>query len=578
MLKLNLKIAWRNLLKYKAYTAINIIGLALGLSGFIFIVLFINHEKSYDTWDKQLENIYQVQEYSDYFPVEDEFKWKSNIDRRLSMLFADQMPEVKAVTMVEEATEQGITISGKTAFVQAGLRRSDSLFFKVMPYHFKYGSTATAFNAPYSIVLKADVAAKYFGHANPLGKTITMAGINSRADMAKLYTITGVIETPKTPSALDFEGIYIDSGVDFMFDGIRALGNGNMAQIYIKTTGIANVAHFNQVLQKAYLPLKDKHLKQFNGSLAEKLKAGHQPAIQVAKMETVHQQPLEGKSWREQLAPVVLLSVLLLLVSVVNFINLATAQAVGRAKEIGIKKVIGAQKNTLVGQFLTETFLQCLVAMFLGLFLIELLLPSLNDYFSLSLSLLQPGIKLIGQLLLITLIVAFLTGIYPALFLASYQPKEVLKGNFWNSAKGGFIRKGLVGLQFVITISFIIGILLVTYQVNYLKNRDNGFDQTGLLNVKANLAQPSKKYYSQLKRIDGVKYVGYSSGVIGTNMPSGTNFKFKNETKELAAIGVNIEGLNALNAKVLQGRLFSSSLMIWLSLAGSNLIKVVGMV
>lgn len=556
MFKLNLKIALRNLSRYKSYTIINIVGLSLGLAGFIFVVLFMNNEKSYDTWDPKLDNVYQLQEYSDYFPIEAEFRWKDAIDRRLSTIFSNQLPEVKSLTMVEKQNEKGLTITGQSALLQTGLRRTDSLFFKVMPYQFKYGSAATAFAKPYSMVLKASLAKKYFGDRNPLGQTLTIS--DRKKGSESNYTVTGVVEETKTPSILNFNAVYVDNGADFRFGA--KFDPAESAEIYVHTTAIKDVDSFNKRIQSIYLSIKDKHLKQFKESVADKIKAGHQPRIQLVQLAAVHQQPIEGESWKQKLNPVLLLSILLLLVSIVNFVNLATAQAAGRAKEIGIKKVMGAPKIGLMYQFLIETFMQCLIALFIGLFLIELLLPTLNEYFFLELSLLNAlGLKLISQLLGITIFVAFCAGIYPSIFLSSYQPKDVLKGNFWTSTKGAIIRKGLVGLQFVVTISFTIGILFVAYQVNYLKTRDAGFSKTALLNVKSKIPY-GKTDYLQLKKVDGVKYVGFSSGVIGTNQPSGGNFKYKNETKELEAIGLDMEGLTALDARLVAGRFFSSEI------------------
>lgn len=553
MFKLNLKIAWRNLLKYKNYTLINIVGLSLGMAGFIFILLFTNHQNSYDTWDSKLKDVYQLQEYSDYFPVETDFRWKDNLDRRLSTLFSGQLPEVKSLTMIEKEVEKGVTISGHQVFLQAGLRRTDSLFFKVMPYKFKYGSAETAFGKPFALVLKASLAKKYFGEQNPIGQNVVIADRNKGSENS--YTVTGVVEEPETPSVINFSGVYIDNGADFRFGA--KFDPAQSTEIYVHATGIKNLTAFNKSVQADYLSLKDKHLKQFKESVAEKIKTGHLPKIKMVKLEAVHQNPIEGKSWNEKLKPVLLLSILLLLVSIVNFVNLATAQAVTRAKEIGLKKVMGAQKAGLVYQFLIETSIQCLVALFLGLFTLELLLPTLNQYFGLTLTLLGGhSLKLIVQLALLAVLIALCAGLYPSIFLSSYKPQEVLKGNFWTGAKGIIIRKGLVGLQFVVTISFTIGILVVTYQINYLKTRDPGFSKTALLNVNAKFPY-GKASYNELKKVDGIKYVGFSSGVIGANQPSGGDFKYKNETRELEAIGLNIEGLAALDARLVDGRFFS---------------------
>jgi putative ABC transport system permease protein len=551
MFKLNLKIAWRNLLKYKSYTVVNILGLALGLAGFIFIVLFINHEKSYDKWSPKLENVYQLQEYSDYYSKDDKAHWISEIDLRLSHV-AEKVPSVEVATRINESKRtMGVTLPGKPAFLQEGFRRTDSLFFKVFPYEFKYGSPDQALLMPESIVLKESLATKYFGDGNPVGKKINIAGGYWNKE-ENIYTITGVVREPKTPSIVTFEGIIFEGfGEDY----------GSPAEIYVRTASNTKLTLLNETLQKEYLPVKDAYLQKDKKSLASAIKAGNAPILKLTPLAKVYQEPLEAESWKTTLKPVIFLSLLLLIVSIINFINLATAQAASRAKEIGIKKVIGAYRKSLVFQFLIETFLQCLVAMFIALLCIEIFLPTINTFFSLELSLFSnPSFYvLLPQLFLLVLVVGVLTGIYPSLFLSGYKPHEVLKGNFSTGRQSAFIRKGLVAVQFIVSISFIIGILIVNYQLKFLKERDNGFTSSGLINIKADLRY--KDYYQQLRRIDGVQYVGYASGVIGDNMANIQNFKYNNEVKGMYSLGLSIEGLQALDARLIKGRFFSESVV-----------------
>lgn len=561
MFKLNLKIAWRNILKYKSYTAINILGLSLGLAGFIFIVLFVNYEKSYDTWDPALNNVYQVQEYSDFGSTDQKAHWISNTDLRLSSIFAQSIPEVKAVTMVNtEYGKLGITIPGKPSFLQDKVRRSDSLFFKVMPFKFIYGNAELAFNKPNSIVLKESLAIKYFGNVNPIGKTITMAGGAWRGS-EDVFTVTGVIEEPKTPSILNFEAVYFWRSSFFDVDKEY----GSPSEIYVKTTPITNLDQLNATIQKAYLPIKDKFLRRDEQSVKLATEKGNAPVLRLTKLKEVYQSPLQGKSWRETLKPVMLLSVLLLIVAIINFVNLATAQAASRAKEVGVKKVVGAFRKALILQFLTETFIQCLIAIFVSLLLIEVCLPTINLFFNLELSLVgnPQAFYLILQLLAIVIVVAFLAGSYPAIFLSRYKPSEVLKGNFSNGKNGVIIRRLLVGAQFVVAISFIIGILLVNYQLNYLKKRDNGYTSSGLMNVRTFISPTgrNKNDYDRLKKIDGVKYVAYSSAVIGDNWTIAQSFKYKGRKIDMYGTAVGIEGMQALDARLLAGRFFSPNVI-----------------
>lgn len=556
MFKINLKIAWRNLLKYKGYTAVNILGLSLGLAGFIFILLFINHEQSYDTWHPELEQVYQMQEYSDYSSEDKKAHLQSAIDERLSKV-ARSLPLVKEVTMVHVAGgKMGVTAPGKPAFLQANFRRSDSLFFKVLPFEFKYGSAESAFIKPESVVLKEETARKYFGDVNPVGKVINIAG-GAWNKEENPYTVTGVVKEPTTPSIVKFEGMIYDGA--YFFDLEKDYGSSS--EIYVRTEPITNMAAFHQVLQQAYLPLKDRFLKQEKKSLKQAVEEGNSPCLQFEKLSEVHQHPIDSKSWRETLKPVIFLSILLLLVSIINFINLATAQAAGRAKEVGVKKVIGAQKSALLFQFLTETFIQCIMSMFIALLLIEVMLPTLNQFLSLQLVLFNGPLllTLLPQLLLVVLVVGLLAGAYPSLFLTSYKAHEVLKGNFTLGRRGSLVRKGLVLIQFVISVSFIIGIVVINYQLRFLKERDNGFTASGLINIRSDLV--NGKYHQRLKSIDGVKYVGFSSGVIGDNLSNSQSFKYKNEVKEMHGLGLSIEGLQAIDARLLAGRMFSSAVV-----------------
>lgn len=556
MLKLNLKIAWRNLLKHKNYALVNIIGLSLGLAGFVFILLFINHERSYDSWNPELKNIYQLQEYSDYFSSDKQAHLQDQVDYRL-LRATRQLPEVKVATIINPAGKpMGVTISGKSSFLQSGFRRSDSLFFKVFPFEFKYGNAETAFRQPETVVLKESVARRYFGDVNPVGKTINIAG-GAWNKEENPYLITGVVKEPQSPTVVQFEGIIYEGSYFFNVDG----DDGSAAEVYIRTISLNSVTAFNQHLQQVYLPLKDQFLKERGKSLEQSVKEGKAPYLKAVQLGDVYQTPLTGENWQQRLKPVILLVVLLLLVAIINFVNLATAQAATRAKEIGVKKVMGAQRKTLVVQFLAETFIQCIIAMFMALLLIEISLPALNRFFQLDLSLFTKTLplSLFAQLSGIVIVVGLLTGFYPSLFLSAYRPAEVLKGNFMVRGGGRWVKKALVTVQFVVAVGFMITVLMVNKQLKYLKERDSGFTADNLINIRSYMV--NGKYHEAIKNIDGVQYVGYSSGVIGDNIARIQPFKYNNEVKEMYGLGLSIDGLQALDARLVEGRMFSTEVV-----------------
>ena len=549
MFRLNIKIAFRNLVKNRVYTAINICGLGLGLAGFIFILLFINYEKSYDTWDKELGNVYQVQELDLFSLKEGKAEWWGESDGRLKEMIKTSLPNVAAVTHVfETKQEEAIVIDNKEPFFINNIHRTDSAFFSVFPYKFIYGNPAAAFKNLNDMVVTEEFAKKYFGNINPVGKVVKLMP-QSRTGP---YTITGVIAKPETPGTFDLsiviQSIPIKLGDQFL----------DFSPTYVKFGGKQNEEETSQSLQKVYEPFRAAMLKKWKWSPSEYLKNGNKPAVRFKSFYSVHQQPLHQEDWFTQLKPIILLSSLLLVISIINFINMFTAQAVSRAKEVGIRKVTGASRASLIKQFLLETALQCFCALIFAVILLELFLPYLNEQFSLSLSIINSynfGLVVL-QLISLVLLITLLAGIYPAVFLSSYHPHHVLKGNFAQGQKGSKLRVGLVGIQFVIAVGFFIGIMIISSQIKYMESRDPGFDPTGVIYVD----DPLGKVLSEHARnIDGVKYIGVNNGNVHRHPNVTAIYKYNNEVKELATVFVNLEGLQVVGAKLLNGRFFDKA-------------------
>ena len=552
MFKLNLKIAWRNLWKNKIYTSINVIGLALGLSGFIFILLFINHEKSYDHWNPELKNIYQVQELYQWAIKEGKKEWDENSDVRVRDLLKNSMPQVIDVVSINETSfEQSILIDNKEPFLQNKIFTASQSFFNVFPYQFIYGDPTTAFNNPGSLVVKESFAKKHFGNRNPLGQIVRIKEQNWTTPDA--YTITGVVKEPNTPSIIDFELIKFNLVQRKVTDQFNSY-----AINYVKLKSKQSLASIDSIAQSIYAPFKASLLKRQGLDIKEFSVNGIFPAIRFKPFQELHQEPLVGESWLSLIKPVILLSGLLLLISIINFVNMFTAQAVSRAKEVGVKKVIGAQRKTLILQFLAETALQCMIAMLFSIIILEGFLPYLNQIFNLSLKLsisIDNGIVLL-QLFALLALITLLAGAYPAIFLSSYKPQNVLKGNFSHSEKGKFLRSALVGIQFIIAVGFFIGIMLISNQVKYLETRDNGFNAKSIIHIYAPYNQ---RIDSRLREINGVTFVGSSNGFISFNQEITGKYKYKNESKEIKTVFVNFEAFQALDARIVKGRLFDSS-------------------
>lgn len=554
MFKLNLKIALRSLFKNKAYAAINIGGLAIGLSAFVLLLLFINHERNYDKWDGQLDQVYQIREYHDFFTPDNKNAWQQISDSRVGNLLSTQMPQFKYVTKVGSLWGEGnsaIKIGNADPIMVKGIRNTDSLFFKVFPYQFLQGDINTALSTPNAIVLKQSFALKLFGTDQVLGKQVRLSyWVN---DEGIALTVTGVIADPSTAETLTFNAI--------MHNGEREkdpenINSTNYCHIYALANKKLDSNSLNSTLQKVYVGYKSAMLKKAGKSFEEVYKKDKKPGLKAIPLQSVHANPTAGTSWFNQLKPILALCVFLLLVSIINFVNLATAQSVQRAKEVGVKKVLGAYKKQLIAQFLFEAAIQTLAALFICVVLVEVMLPAFGSQFKVELSFWHNEYlwQIILQLIALFILITLLAGFYPAWILSKYSPVKVLKGNYETGFKGLALRNGLVVLQFVIAVTFIIGIGVMHLQTRYMANKDLGFERDKLVNL---LSSYDDSFADRIRKIAGVKYVATTTQVMGNTFNVPREFTYDNQQFKFNTVQVSLEALPALGVQVLKGRIFS---------------------
>jgi putative ABC transport system permease protein len=555
MFKLNLKIAWRNLWKNKVYAAINICGLALGLNAFVLMLLYINHEESYDKWSPELKNVYQIREKHDLFTPDNKEHWNEVSNSRIADLIRTKLPQALAVTKVDNDWDFGSGYSVKTdnadPVMVNKIKDSDSSFFKVFDYQFVQGSADKALENKNAIVLKEDLALKLFGTTKVLGKTIKM--IRWRDDKGNLLTVTGVVSEPKTPQSVRFSAIMRTGNKDKDPDEPT---NNNYCLIFAKLNKASDTLVLSQTLQKLYVDFRKNLLKGQEQDYEDIHKPEKLPGLKVIPLESVHSNPPYTLSWFEKLKPIMAISAFLLLVSIINFINLATAQSVQRAKEVGVKKVLGSYKRQLTAQFLIESGLQSLISLFLCIVLIEMVLPAFNQQFNVVLSFWHSAriFILIAQLLGLFVLVTLLAGLYPAWILSNYNPVAVLKGNYENGLRGIALRNVLVVFQFVISVTFIISIGVMGMQSRFMSNKDLGFERGNLINIKTNYED---NFAERLKKIPGVQYIATTTQVLGNSFNVPEEIKYKGKPIKLNTVTVTMDALPALGVKVLQGRIFS---------------------
>ncbi|WP_129714941.1 ABC transporter permease [Pedobacter sp. SYP-B3415] len=554
MLRLNLRIALRNLLKNKAYAAINVLGLTLGLTAFILLLLYIDHERSYDQWSPDLKNVYQVRERHDFATPDNREHWQDIVDSRAAMLLQEKVPAVLAATRVDsDWGGDGFSVrpgDGQPRMIK-GMRDADRNFFSVFSYKFLYGDPAGAIDKPGTTVLTRSLAIKLFGTDRALGKTIRV--FRWRTDPGHVLAVTGIIEEPTGPKSLDISGIMHTGDRD---KDPAQLAASRYCTVYARLTGATDTAALKTNVDRIYLEHRKRMFSARKISWKEYTAKGNYAGMRLLPVGDVHANPPFGENWIDRLRPVLLISAFLFIISVINFVNLATAQSVQRAKEVGVKKVLGVHKKQLVFQFLCEAGLQALLSLFACIALIELVLPAFNAHFNVNLNFWQhPDIvSLALQLIIVFILVTLIAGIYPALVLAGYHPVRVLKGSYEHGLRGLRLRNALIVFQFVISVIFIIAVGVMQMQANFISNRDLGFDKDKLINLHTNYAED---FAVRLRRLPGVASVSTTTQVMGNAFNVPAEIVYRGKKISLSTVTVSMDALSTLQVQLRQGRLFS---------------------
>jgi putative ABC transport system permease protein len=473
------KILGRSLVKNKVYTFVNVVGLALGITSFILIMLYVMDELNYDRYHSKADRIYRLCMVYDFGGVgENSASQPFPVAYTLKGEYPDMVEE--AVRIFNFQSGRHLVEFGEKRFNESRLFFADSTFFTVFTHRFLKGDPATAMDEPNSAVITESTAQKYFGNENPLGKVLKYEG-------GIPMKVTGVIRDVPHQSHFIFDIIVSMSTVRKMFNG------------RLPKTWVWNPCWTYIVLADGVNP----------ATLAENFPAFTRNFFYDAQKEsvTLYLQDLKDIHLHSRLdyeiepnsnhAYVIILSVIatfLLLIASINFMNLATATAGTRTREIGIRKVTGAQRIQLVFQFLGESLFMTLLAFVLSLILTELIIPTFNEYTGTAISFdtLSEPWNIFG-LILLWLLLGTISGTYPAFFMSSFKPITVLRGVRIQEIRSGIARKALVVFQFVISIGLIVSTLTIFMQVRYMRSADLGFnpenvillpvEKTGLANV-----------------------------------------------------------------------------------------------
>jgi len=462
MIKNYLKIAFRNIIRHKAFAAINIAGLAIGMACSIFILLWVQNELSYDRFNKNANEIYRIAARAG------DFKVAINPAPMVADLQA-KMPVIK--NTVRLATSSNVFEVGDRKFEEKRVFYADSTFLQVFSYRLLKGDRASVLNRPDAVLITEDLAKKYFGHEDALGKIL-------RKDNNKDVIVTGILANIPSNSHLQFDCILPMSSIAQTNDNIKNQVWDNFdfyAYVQLdKTSGpsSANIAKFNKQMDDIYKTHVSEKTLKVNFWL--------QPLTAI-HLHSNYQVDLPGHGNIQYVNIFFVVALFILSVACINFMNLATARSARRAKEVGLRKVVGAGRKQLIGQFLGESMLISFVSLVLATGIVWLLLPLFNDLAGKKLSIHLLDSRIITILATIALATGLISGSYPALFLSGFQPVKVLKGNVKTMGGNLIFRNGLVVVQFVVSIMLLAGTAIVYRQLNFIKSMNLGFDKSNLL-------------------------------------------------------------------------------------------------
>ena len=560
MLKNYFKIAWRNMMRHKAYAGINIFGLAIGIAACLLILQYVSFELSYENFQANKDRIYRVQQ-DRYDKGKLSTQWAAGA-YAVGNSFKDAIPEiedyVKVVgkrTVIAEANNQPVKIE------QAYF--ASSSFFSVFTYPLLAGNKNTALKEPYTAALSESTAKKIFGTTNVIGKSLELnRNIN--------YTITAVykdapVNTQLKPDMLMSYATFVKRTTDSSGRGPETAWQWDGCLTYLLLHKGADPA----AVEKKFVPVVEKFtaedMKKFNASVVYHL----QPLTDIHLYSHYMEEPGEtgdGKTVYLLLG----IAFFIVIIAWVNYINLATARALTRAREVGVRKAVGSQKRQLIVQFLSESAALNGFALLLALLLVVIAIPGFNQLsgHQLSFSLFGEANFWIG-LIVLFVIGVFFSGLYPAFVLSGFKPVEVLKGKLGTSKQGSLLRKSLVVFQFAASLFLLIGTFTVYSQIQYMRKQSLGLniDQTlvipePIVGIDSTFLQKMTAFKQQLQQQSSVKNITVSTSIPGE--PVGWNAggirlvgADESSQNQYRVIGVDYDYINAYGLKMIAGRAFS---------------------
>jgi putative ABC transport system permease protein len=550
-----IKIFIYHLKQNKLFSFLNVLGLSIGIAGVIFAILYWNDEQSYDAWNPNKDNVFLVANQMG----ENTF-WASS-SAPIGAAIKEKSSEVASYCYLSGNYESDI-IRYKDKKVQSSkIVLAQKNFFDFFPFEFVEGNQKSALADENSISLSENVATQIFGKETALGKEVLFQN--------KKLIVRGVYKMDKKSSynpscVVNFIDLRIRKSID-------QWGNFQFV-LFLKVKNPSKVLLIENELQKLYYDNMTVRFAKENAITPEQWIEKHgatKPSLEPLSSIRLHTKTgglIEENGNFQFLMIMVGLSTLILLLSIVNYINSATANAIKRAKEVGIRKVIGSSKMNIIQQFVFETAILSLFSILIALVIVELSLPHYNDF--LNKTIIVQGSQFYLQVILIFIITVCLAGVFPAIYVSNFETLKVLKGNFGRSKSGVWLRNGMLIFQFSIATFFIIGSYIVYQQIDYMNKKDLGFKANQIVsisyrNVYGEAITDNFRFdrylriKNELLRIPGVKQVAAGGFAFGGSAKSTISYQYKDLSVDGDNIPIDFGMLEMMQIKLAKGRYLS---------------------
>ncbi|MFC1725477.1 ABC transporter permease [candidate division KSB1 bacterium] len=550
MFKNYAKFSFRNLRRQKAYSFINILGLAIGLGLCILIMIYIFTELSYDKYHLNAGRIYRLGTYMEFGGRKDRVP-VSNFPAGPTI--KEDYEEVADVVRFRRYMYDVLVEYEDKQFIERGVFYADNSVFNVFTFSLIKGDPQTALSKPFTVLLTESIAEKYFGEEDPVGKVI-------RLDNQENYTITGILQDiPKNSHFIfnmlcSFETLHVTQKEQ----AAKWTGDFNNYTYLLLKEDI----DYNE-LEKKFTSLIESKIGHILKAVKGKLELFLQPLTDI-HLHSHMMGEISGNSDIRYIYIFTAIALFILIIACINFMNLSTARSGDRAQEVGIRKVLGSNRRQLIKYFLGESVFYCLLSFIIGILLVWISLPAFSNISGIDLKLRLAELPwFFGGFTLLVLFVGIAAGSYPAFFLSAFNPVQVLKGSYKTGAQRSVFRNSLVILQFTISIALLIGSSIILNQIHYMKQKDLGFDKNNVLLMQINndrILSSIESVKNELKSIAGVVNVTVSSHIPSHGarhnvfLPEGFDYS---EAVMMGAMNVDHDFLPTLGIELISGRNFS---------------------